>query len=70
LRTQRPVLPAGWVQAEIPIEAPAYAARQLMRLGTEVEVLAPPALRAALAQFAKPAAAPAPSPAAPTNGGR
>jgi predicted DNA-binding transcriptional regulator YafY len=52
LRTQRPVLPAGWVQAEIPIEAPAYAARQLMRLGTEVEVLAPPALRAALAQEA------------------
>ena len=36
----------------------------------EVRVAVPPALRAALAQFAKPAAAPAPSPAAPTNGGR
>ncbi len=36
----------------------------------EVRVAVPPALRAALAQFAKPAAAPTPSPSAPTNGGR
>lgn len=36
----------------------------------EVRVAVPPALRAALAQFAKPGAVPAPAPAAPTNGGR
>ena len=36
----------------------------------EVRVAVPPALRAALAQFAKPGAVPTPSPAAPTNGGR
>lgn len=43
---------AGWVQAEIPTEPDAYAARQLLRLGTEVEVLAPAALRAAVAKEA------------------
>ncbi|RVU44531.1 helix-turn-helix transcriptional regulator [Rubrivivax rivuli] len=52
LRTQRKAARPGWVQAEIPTEAEAYAARQLLRLGTEVEVLAPPALRAALAREA------------------
>ncbi len=43
---------AGWVEAELPTEPDAYAARQLLRLGTEVEVLAPAALRAALAKEA------------------
>lgn len=43
---------AGWVEAELPTEPDAYAARQLLRLGTEVEVLAPAALRAAVAQEA------------------
>ena len=42
----------GWVQAELPTEPDAYAARQLLRLGTEVEVLAPAALRAAVAKEA------------------
>lgn len=36
----------------------------------EVRVAVPPALRAALAQFAKPGAVPAPAPSAPTSGGR
>jgi predicted DNA-binding transcriptional regulator YafY len=56
LRTQRPLTGAGarpgWILAELPTEADAYAARQLLRLGTEVEVLAPPALRAAVAREA------------------
>jgi len=44
--------PAGWMQAELPTESEAYAARQLLRLGTEVEVLAPASLRAAVAKEA------------------
>jgi predicted DNA-binding transcriptional regulator YafY len=43
---------ANWVQAELPTESEAYAARKLLRLGTEVEVLAPPSLRAAVAREA------------------
>ena len=43
---------ANWVQAELPTESEAYAARQLLRLGTEVEVLAPASLRAAVAKEA------------------
>jgi predicted DNA-binding transcriptional regulator YafY len=43
---------AGWMQAELPTESEAYAARQLLRLGTEVEVLAPASLRAAVAKEA------------------
>jgi predicted DNA-binding transcriptional regulator YafY len=45
----RPCKPAGWVEAEIPVEGDAYAAGQLLRLGAEVEVRAPPTLRAAVA---------------------
>lgn len=54
LRTQQPVAggPAGWVEAELPTEPDAYAARQLLRLGSEVEVLAPAALRQAVAKEA------------------
>jgi predicted DNA-binding transcriptional regulator YafY len=50
--TQRPCTPrarAGWVQAEVPIETPAYSARQLLRLGSEVVVLSPPEVRRAVA---------------------
>lgn len=43
---------AGWVEAELPTEPDRYAARQLLRLGTEVEVLAPASLRKALEQEA------------------
>lgn len=43
---------AGWVQAALPTETDDYAARQLLRLGTEVEVLAPASMRAAVAKEA------------------
>ena len=42
----------GWCEAELPTEGEPYAARQLLRLGTEVEVLAPASLRAAVAKEA------------------
>jgi predicted DNA-binding transcriptional regulator YafY len=50
--TQRPARRRGWIEAELPTEPDAYAARQLLRLGTEVEVLAPAALRRAVAREA------------------
>jgi predicted DNA-binding transcriptional regulator YafY len=56
LATQRPchrARRAGWVRAELPIESPAYSARQLLRLGSEVEVLAPPEVRKALLREAR-----------------
>lgn len=56
LRTQRPAAGprhAGWIEAELPTEPEPYAARQLLRLGTEVEVLAPASLRAAVATEAQ-----------------
>lgn len=37
--------PAGWLKASIPIEGIEHAARQMLRLGTEIEVVAPAALR-------------------------
>lgn len=51
-RTQRPSPRAGWIEAELPAEPDAYAARQLLRLGTEVQVLAPASLRASVAREA------------------
>ena len=39
----------GWVEAEIPVESIEYSARQLLRLGAEIEVVSPPSLRAAVA---------------------
>ncbi|MDM4767089.1 WYL domain-containing protein [Pelomonas sp. SE-A7] len=51
--SQRPDPRAGWIEAELPIETPEYSARQLLRLGAEVEVLAPPELREALAREAR-----------------
>jgi predicted DNA-binding transcriptional regulator YafY len=41
--------PEGWVKAEIPVEDVSQSARQLLRLGAEVEVLGPPQLRKAVA---------------------
>lgn len=38
----------GWVRCTIPVEAPDFGARELLRLGDEAEVLEPPALRVAL----------------------
>lgn len=47
----------GWVNAEIPIESIDHAARELLKLGVDVEVLAPPELRAAMAATAQTLAA-------------
>lgn len=56
LRTQRPAPGVrgrqGWIDAELPTEPDAYAARQLLRLGTEVVVLRPAGLRKAVAREA------------------
>jgi predicted DNA-binding transcriptional regulator YafY len=49
--------PRGWVKTEIPIESVTLAARQLLRLGAEVEVLAPAPLRVAIAREAESVAA-------------
>ena len=45
--------PAGWIRAEIPVENRAYATRQLLSLGPEVEVLAPVELRRSIAEAAR-----------------
>ncbi|MEU6297769.1 helix-turn-helix transcriptional regulator [Streptomyces erythrochromogenes] len=39
----------GWVEAVVPTESAAHACGELLRLGTDVEVLAPAALRRAMA---------------------
>ena len=40
----------GWVRCTTPIESVEYGVGELMRLGADVEVVAPPALRARMAQ--------------------
>ena len=40
----------GWVRCTIPIESIEYGVSELMRLGADVEVVAPPAVRARMAQ--------------------
>ncbi|MBC9728900.1 YafY family protein [Streptomyces sp. TRM68367] len=40
----------GWVEVEMPVEAEAVAVTDLLRLGTEAEVLGPPELRRAVAE--------------------
>jgi predicted DNA-binding transcriptional regulator YafY len=42
----------GWVTTTLPVEAPEIACSELLRLGTEVEVLDPPELRALMAETA------------------
>ena len=44
---------AGWVRCKLPIESFDFGLRELMRLGTDVNVLGPPALRALMAQRAR-----------------
>ena len=39
----------GWVRVEIPVEPAAYAVRQFLQIGAEIEVVEPPELREALA---------------------
>jgi hypothetical protein len=36
--SKRPCGPSGWIRAEIPIEGVEHAARQLLRLGADVQV--------------------------------
>ncbi len=45
--------PDGWTRLSLPIEDTAFGVRQLLRYGNEIEVLEPPALRAALAREAR-----------------
>lgn len=47
-RTRRPCVRPGWSCAQMPFETPDYSARQILRLGAEVEVLEPAELRAAV----------------------
>ena len=43
----------GWLRVSVPIESVAHAAGQLINLGADAEVLAPPALRAELRRTAR-----------------
>jgi predicted DNA-binding transcriptional regulator YafY len=52
-----PCWPDGWVEVDVPIESVEHAAHEMLRLGTEAEVLSPPALRAALGRSARQLAA-------------
>lgn len=47
--TATPVGDDGWVEAVIPTESTEHACGELLRLGTDVEVVAPPGLRRAMA---------------------
>jgi predicted DNA-binding transcriptional regulator YafY len=49
----RPCKPQGWIKATIPVEADEIAARQLLYLGAELEVLEPRTLRTAIATLAR-----------------
>ncbi len=53
----RPADASGWAEVEIPIETVEQGARDLLRLGPEAEVLAPPALRRAVADTVRQLAA-------------
>jgi len=44
--------PDGWVKAEMPVESVARATRQMLRLGADIEVVEPAALRQAVAREA------------------
>jgi predicted DNA-binding transcriptional regulator YafY len=50
LERAEPADPDGWVRVELPVETPAVAVGDLLRLGAEAEVLGPPELREAVAQ--------------------
>lgn len=49
----QPCKPDGWIKADIPIESISHATGQMLRLGADVEVLKPPALRDAIAREAR-----------------
>ncbi|MFI9029441.1 helix-turn-helix transcriptional regulator [Streptomyces sp. NPDC053560] len=50
LETAGPPDGEGWVRVQMPVETEAVAVADLLRLGTEAEVLGPPELRAAVAR--------------------
>ncbi|WP_030674265.1 YafY family protein [Streptomyces rimosus] len=52
LKTAGPPDHEGWTEVDLPVETPAVAVGDLLRLGTEAEVLGPPELRAAVARTA------------------
>jgi predicted DNA-binding transcriptional regulator YafY len=56
-RTRAPCGKAGWSQAEAPFESSDYSARQFLRLGSEIEILAPESLRRAVLTEARAIAA-------------
>jgi len=43
----------GWVRCRLPLESIGYGVRELMRLGKEVVVIGPPALRAEFSRTAR-----------------
>ena len=51
--TAEPTGDQGWVEATLPIESIIHAHDELLRLGADVEVLAPPELRDLLARTAR-----------------
>jgi len=51
-RTEMPPDPTGWIECSIPIEPGDLGLRDLLRLGADVEVLAPATLRAGLGEIA------------------
>lgn len=56
LDNARPCEREAWIETEVPIESIEHATRELLRLGDQGEVLAPPALRTALAEALRRAA--------------
>jgi predicted DNA-binding transcriptional regulator YafY len=57
LAEAQPSEPPGWVELSLAVESEAVAHTQLVALGDGVEVLAPPSLRAALAETGRAMAA-------------
>jgi predicted DNA-binding transcriptional regulator YafY len=55
--SNKPCKREGWVRGEVPIESIDLAKRQFLRLGSDVKVIAPPELRAAIADEARKVAA-------------
>jgi predicted DNA-binding transcriptional regulator YafY len=51
--SHRPCKPEGWIKATVPVEADEIAARQLLYLGAEMEVLEPRELRNTIAELAR-----------------